>query len=151
MSVTIYKIIPENYSFFPIDIRPIDGAVKMLKRYVQADNISWKSFENPAFIDCGSNFESVTCHFCGNNINIDVWQEMIEMCYERSCFNNLDIFRPCCNRDSTLNDLKYQMDCGFAKFVIEVLNPVEPPCKHDLYEASKCFGKLRLKMIVSKY
>ncbi|MDR3594148.1 hypothetical protein [Clostridium sp.] len=151
MSEIIYKIIPENYNFFPIDTKTIDGAVKILKMYVHADRISWESFENPAFIDCGSNFDSITCPFCGNNISIDVWQKMMDMCYKRSCFNNLNIFLPCCNRDSTLNDLKYQMDCGFSKFVIEVLNPVYPPCKHDLFEASKCFGKLTLKMIVSKY
>lgn len=53
--------------------------------------------------------------------------------------------------ETLFSDLKYQMDCGFAKFVIEILNPVQPPCEHDLYEASKCFGKLALKMIVSRY
>lgn len=150
MSDTMYKIIPESYNFYPIDIRAIDGAVKVLKMYVQADNITWKSFESPRFIDCGSNFESVTCPLCGNSISIDVWQEMMDMCYKRSCFNNLNIVLPCCNKDSTLNDLKYKNDCGFAKFVIEVLNPIEVLCNHDLYEASKCFGKLKLKMIVSR-
>lgn len=63
--------------------------------------------------------------------------------------NIFSILLPCCNGESTLNDLKYHMDCGFAKFVIEVLNPVQPICKHDLYEDSKCFGKLSLKTIVS--
>jgi hypothetical protein len=151
MSDTIYNIIPESYNLFPIDIRAIDGAVKMLKMYIQADNIYWESFESPTFIDCGSNFESVTCPSCGKDISMDVWQEMMDMCYERSYFNSLNIFLPCCKKESTLNDLIYKMDCGFAKFVIKVLNPMEPPCKHDLYEASKCFGKLRLKMIVSRY
>lgn len=37
MSDTLYKIIPESYDFFPIDTKDIDGAVKMLKMYVQAD------------------------------------------------------------------------------------------------------------------
>lgn len=151
MSDIIYKIIPEIFDFYPVDTKDIDGAVKVLKMYVKADKISWKSFENPTFIDCGSNFDSVLCPLCGESISIDVWQEMMSLCYERSSFNNLDILLPCCNNRSTLNNLKYQMDCGFAKFVIEVLNPELPPCKHDLNEASKCFGKLSLRMVVSKY
>ena len=151
MSDIIYRIIPESYDYLPADERAADGAVKILKMYVQVDKISWKSFENPIFVDCGSNLETITCPFCGHNIDIYVWQEMMSTCYERSYFNNLDVFLQCCNKETTLNNLKYQLDCGFAKFVIEILNPVEPPCKHDIYEASKCFGKLKLKMIVAEY
>jgi hypothetical protein len=151
MSDTIYKIIPEIYNFYPADAQSIEGAVKILKMYINADSISSESFESPAFIDCGSNFDSVKCPFCGNTISADVWQEMMNLCYVKSNFNDLNVFLDCCNRESTLNDLKYNMNCGFARFVINVLNPVESPCKHDLYEASKCFGKLNLKMIVSRY
>jgi len=151
MSDTLYRIIPESFDYLLVDERAADGAVKILKMYVEADKISWESFENPIFVDCGSNLETITCPFCGHNIDIDVWQEMMSTCYERSSFNNLDIILQCCNSETTLNNLKYQMDCGFTKFVIGVQNPVEPPCKHDIYEASKCFGKLKLKMIVAKY
>ncbi len=48
---------------------------------------------------------------------------------------------------STLNNRRYHSDCSFNKFVIEVLNPEHPPCKHDLFEACKCFGKISLRMI----
>lgn len=151
VSDIIYKIIPEIYDYYPADTKLIEGAVQILKMYIKADKITWEDFENPAFIDCGSNFESVSCPFCEESIAINDWQEMMSLSYEESHFNNLDILLPCCKRVSTLNNLKYQSDCGFAKFVIEILNPEYPPCKHDLYEASKCFGKLSLRMISAKY
>ncbi|WP_160676419.1 hypothetical protein [Clostridium sp. C8-1-8] len=151
MADTIYKIIPESHSFFPSNIRDINGAVNILKTYVKADNISWQSFENTTFIDCGSNFELVKCPHCGADISIEYWQEMMSRSYEESRFDDLNIYLQCCNKASKLNDLQYIEDCGFAKFVIEILNPVEPPCNHDVYEASKCFGKLKLKMIIARY
>lgn len=73
----------------------------------------------------------------------------MSLCYENSHFNDLSIFLSCCGKNTSLNDLKYDMNCGFARFAINVINPKYPLAKHDLYEASKCFGKL--KMIVSKY
>jgi hypothetical protein len=122
VSDTLCKIIPEDYNFFPSNTNAIDGAVKILEMYVPAEKISWKSYKNPIFVDCGSNFESVSCPFCGNRIDIDVWQKMMSLCYERTNFNNLDISLSCCNNVSTLNDLIYHYDCGFSKFVIEILN-----------------------------
>jgi hypothetical protein len=92
VSDTIYRIIPESYDFLPLDTRAADGAVEMLKMYVQADKISWECFEDPIFVDCGDGLETVTCPFCGSNIDIDVWQEMMSTCYEKSCFNNLAFF-----------------------------------------------------------
>jgi hypothetical protein len=149
VSDIIYKIIPETYDYYPAEAISIDGAVRILKMYIKADNISWTGFDNPAFINSGSNFESVCCPFCEEIIDMDDWQEMMSLSYEKSQFTDLDILLPCCGKMSTLNNLKYQSDCGFAKFVIEVLNPEYPPCKHDLYEASKCFGKLSLRMVIA--
>lgn len=70
MSDIIYKIIPEIYNYYPVNSKPIDGAVEILKMYVSADEISWEYFENPAFIDCGVNFNSVTCPSCGQKIDM---------------------------------------------------------------------------------
>jgi hypothetical protein len=149
LSDIIYKIIPETYDYYPADAKSIDGAIQILKMYIKADDITWTGFENPAFIDCGSYLESVCCPFCDESIDMDDWQEMMSLSYEKSQFTNIDILLPCCKKMSTLNNIRYQSDCGFAKFVIEVLNPEYPPCKHDLYEASKCFGKLSLRMIIA--
>ncbi|QAA33611.1 hypothetical protein [Clostridium manihotivorum] len=151
MADTIYKIIPESHNFFPSDTKAIDGAVNILKTYIKADSISWEGFENTTFIDCGSNFELVKCSHCGANISEELWQEMMSRCYAESRFDNLNIYLQCCKKTSTLNELQYIMDCVFSKFVIEILNPVEPPCNHDVYEASKCFDKLKLKMITARY
>ncbi len=151
MSDTIYKIIPENYNFFPSGTRCIDEAVKLLKGNIHSDSISWTSFENPTFIDCGNCFDSVSCPFCGKEISDDVWQEMMNQCFESSRFNDIEVSVDCCNRETSLNDLNYNMDCGFAKFAINILNPVKPPCEHDLREVGTCLGNIRLKIIVSRY
>ncbi len=152
MSDIIYRVIPDHYAFFPENPLNIEGAIKILEMYLDAEKISSKSYENPAFIDCGTNLESILCPYCESNIDFDVWQEMMDKCFKKSSFNDLSINLLCCNNNSTLNNLKYYWDCGFAKFVIEIFNPKYPPCKHDLYEASKCFGKqITFKMIVANY
>ncbi len=152
MSDTIYKLIPCDYTFYPDDDKKVEGAVRLLKSYIKANTITWEKYDNPVFIDCGDNFDTVSCPFCEKSIEIDTWQEMMNKCFEESEFSNLNIVLPCCLKESTLNDLKYEMECGFAKLVIEVVNPEYPPCKHDLYEANKCFGKsVEFRMIVSHY
>lgn len=137
MSDIVYRIIPSNHTFLPESTQPIDGAVKLLKMYIQAEKITWEKYESPTFVDCGGNLESINCPYCGSKIDFDIWQEMMDKSYKKSSFNDLSVYLSCCNSKSSLNDLNYDMDCGFARFVIEVLNPTYPPCKHDLHEASK--------------
>ena len=150
MSETIYKIIPNDY-FFSDDKRNIEGAVRMLEMYLPGASITWEKYETPVFVDCGGNLEEIACPNCGKIINTDDWQEMMNHSDESSQFIDLSCILPCCGKASSLNNLLYNMDCGFAKIVIEIVSDVQP-CKHDLYEAGKCFGKFGgLKMIIAHY
>ena len=74
------------------------------------------------FIDCGENFESVTCNLCGHNIEMEAWQEAMDKAFQNN-FSDLTFITPCCHEKANLNDLKYTKPSGFAKYRIEMLSP----------------------------
>lgn len=74
------------------------------------------------FIDCGENFESVSCNHCEQTIEIENWQEAMDKAYQTS-FSDLTFLPPCCHKRTSLNDLEYDMPSGFSKYVIELIDP----------------------------
>jgi hypothetical protein len=94
-----------------------------------------------AFIDSGSNFETVHCNLCGKEIPTEHWQEAMGRAYA-SDFNDLSFQTVCCNQKSGLHDLDYHMPCGFAKYEIR-LEDVEPSTNlntevmHELQQSLK--------------
>ena len=72
-------------------------------------------------MDCGSNFESVSCSLCSYDVT-DAWQKWMEAA-SHSKFEDLSVQMPCCGKPSDLNSMRYDWPVGFAKFVLEVRNP----------------------------
>ena len=75
-----------------------------------------------SFIDCGSNFESVSCPTCGTDLD-QWWPDAVNSAFEASHFAELAVTLPCCGVAASLNDLKYEWPAGFARFVLEVVEP----------------------------
>lgn len=42
---------------------------------------------------------------------------------QASSFNHLAVMTPCCGASSSLDDLKYELPAGFARFVLEAQDP----------------------------
>jgi len=58
---------------------------------------------------------------------------------------------PCCTADVTLNDLVYDMACGFARFEIKILNPNKAePTDAELTTIGKTLSH-PLRQIWSRY
>ena len=82
------------------------------------------------FIDAGTNFESVSCPWCGAAIDIEWWQDSMSIA-ATSGFNDLVTRTRCCDVTTSLNDLNYQWPQGFARWWLEVMNPTTPPLSSD--------------------
>ena len=125
MSDYIIKIIPTD-PYYHMDGQKINKIVDDLKIRINADEIDLKTYDTPAFIDCGSNLEKVMCPICGATIDFDWWSEAMAVA-GNSSFTELSVILPCCGRSSTLNDLQYHFPCGFSCVELNILNPLDEP------------------------
>lgn len=118
MSSTILNIISTNPSYVP-DKTKQDKAKDLLSKIYIEEKIEFNTTDTIEFIDQGSNFESVFCNLCGRTIEIEEWQNAMDKAYE-SQFTDLIFITHCCDKTTSLNDLKYEWPAGFGKFTISV-------------------------------
>ncbi|MFE0521356.1 hypothetical protein [Streptomyces sp. NPDC058954] len=71
---------------------------------------------------CGSNLERILCPRCGAECAPDWWAESVSQRYDEG-FPTLVVTVPCCDGETSLNELAYDWPMGFARFRIEVLYP----------------------------
>ncbi|WP_242206728.1 hypothetical protein [Aestuariivivens insulae] len=115
------KIIPSDPNFEPTKEQQKIIINHLAKEYPNNEIKSTLS-KNVEFIDSGGNFDSVKCNLCGKNIEIEDWQNDMDRAYQNS-FSNLTFQTLCCQKETSLNELEYNMPCGFSKYQIEIINP----------------------------
>ncbi len=82
-----------------------------------------KITDDVEFIDAGMNSLGVYCPQCGAEIDLPWWRDdAMDRAYATR-FRDLTIKTPCCGFQTSLNDLRYEWPCGFAKFQISFLDP----------------------------
>ena len=113
MSDYIIKIIPTD-PYYRIEGQKKSKIADYLKTRIIADSIEIKTYDSPAFIDCGSNLEKIICPICGAAMNAA----------SNTRFMELSVKLPCCGECSTLNDLQYHFPCGFSCTELSILNPL---------------------------
>jgi hypothetical protein len=138
MSDVVFRIISKNEKFVPSSL--IHSEIrKIVQDLIGSSDLNIKQLDQVEFIDQGSNFEAIECPKCKSDLEIDWWQENMERANGIN-FINLDLDLPCCNNKSNLNELKYIMPAGFAKFLIEILNPTDTQLTEgQLIELEKLF------------
>ena len=108
--------IPEEPSFKPS--KEQIGVIKSQPWY--SDNVAIHVNNIIEFADAGSNFESVSCPFCGFDL-MDWWGSAMDEAYSTEVgFIILDIVTPCCREKTTLHDLSYDSPQGFYSTMIEM-------------------------------
>jgi hypothetical protein len=109
----------------PLATTPSDraqAAVDLLRQLrLEAQDPELHTSDTPQFFDCGGNFESVFCPFCGLDIG-DWWSTAMDRWWNGDDSRLLWVEMPCCNRPTSLNDLDYVMPQGFACIAIELMN-----------------------------
>ncbi len=101
------------------------------------------------FVDQGQNFDSIICTFCKKEINTEFWQDAMEAA-EKNNFTDLTIRTPCCQKKSSLNDLKYVEPAGFAKFILSVDDPQALLNETEISTLQNLLNT-RLRIIIAHY
>jgi len=122
MSDSVLRIIPQDPEFTPSADAQAAALATLREALRKADAVRVRETQDVKFIDVGENFESIFCPSCKNEIDQDWWIASMEQAASTK-FTDLAISPPCCHESTTLNDLRYVMPLGFARFVLEVLNP----------------------------
>ncbi|MEE1838548.1 hypothetical protein ACIODX_38345 [Streptomyces sp. NPDC088190] len=73
-------------------------------------------------VDCGANLERIGCPLCGASIDTEWWADLLEAHVEDG-FTTLTVEAPCCGGATSLDALKYDWPCGFARFEVAIWNP----------------------------
>lgn len=148
MSINILKIIPTDPSYIPGNINQQKAKIYLSKIFNQ-EEIEFEITDTIEFIDQGSNFERVSCNFCGTCIETTAWQDAMDSAYEKN-FINLSFTSPCCNKQTSLNDLNYIWPAGFAKFVINISDAQHKIDVNDLKDLQEFLGT-PLRVIIAHY
>jgi hypothetical protein len=143
------KIIPNDYRLKP-NHPNLDSVIQLLKLYVKAESFKYEFYDTPVFVDCGENLKEVACPLCKSKIDIDWWAQQMNEKYDESQFMDLDVLLPCCNRTSSLNDLQYDIECGFAQFAIIIYEPEFPVCLVEVHEVEKSLV-CKMRLISARY
>jgi hypothetical protein len=118
---TYLRIIPADPGCVPSALARERALGVLLRAVPMADDVSSQVTDHVRFVDCGSNFETVTCARCGADIG-EWWSIAMEIAHEQH-FRDLRITTPCCSTRTSLNDLVYAWPAGFARYTLEALNP----------------------------
>jgi hypothetical protein len=77
------------------------------------------------------------------------WQNAMDNANENG-FKNLMVEMPCCGKETSLNNLKYQWPSGFAQFSIEIRNPLKDIADSELKQLETVLG-CSLRIIWAHY
>ncbi len=138
------RLIPTNPNFIPEEPAQNQARDLFASFVPQAYKVSSQIYEDITFVDAGSNYERIMCPSCGTTLNHNWWINEMDRAYNKTKFTDLTISTPCCDILCSLNDLRYEWPMGFARFIIEAINPyadIEESQIHILEQILQC--KLR--------
>ena len=122
MSDDYLRLIPVNPEYVPDALAREDARRLLIALVPGADEVLAKITDDVKFVDQGRNFERIVCPSCGSELDVRWWQEAMDSAYATK-FTDLVVSLPCCHNECSLNDLHYEWSAGFARFVLEALNP----------------------------
>ncbi len=118
-----------------------EAAVELLVKWLpDADEVRSSVRDHVEFVDQGANFEHVYCPTCRAVLAEDWWGDAMTRASQGG-FEDLAVSTPCCGRATSLNELDYDWPAGFARFVVEALNPgVSDLTKPQVDELAQALG-----------
>ena len=122
MSDNWIALVPEGPQFVPDAAKQRRARERFAEIAPEADEIEIKVSENVVFFDCGGNFERICCPSCGTEIPVEWWQEHMDEDHDDG-FKLAAYATPCCEKETTLNELVYEWPQAFGRFAIDAMNP----------------------------
>ena len=122
MSDNFLRIIPQDPRHVPAPAAQRRAERSLRSFAPKADEIHSEVKEQIEFVDAGGNTETITCPHCKATVDDVWWQAEMDRTWADGS-RNLAVTLPCCGASSTLNDLVYWWPAGFARYVLEAMNP----------------------------
>ena len=117
MSENYLRLIPEDPSEMPSTEAAAATVAILQKIFPEAEQIRAHRYGEIKFIDPGSNLARVLCPDLTG-----AWPAWMDES-STSHFDARNVIVSCCSKSIDLNDLIYEWPAGFAKFVLEAVNP----------------------------
>lgn len=121
------------------------AAVELLKTLVEAEEVSFCQRSSAAFVGSGAP-ERIVCPRCGAAVDRAWWREKLEEMERRDHFFILEQEMPCCGKEVSFNQLKYEPLCGFSALEFTIKNPKAPVTQEVIDRLSGQFGLLFRKV-----
>jgi len=121
MSDNWLRFAPVDPQYLP-SLEAANRARKLLAALTpHADTVTAKFKESVEFFDPGGNWSGVCYHICG--ADAEPWRQAAMDTAWDTHFSNLTVIAGCCGASVSLNELRYVWPAGFARFVLEAMNP----------------------------
>ena len=143
-------IIPIDPSFQPDEDKQRDIVSFLVNLYPNCEIISVAQ-EYIEFVDPGENLEKIICNLCGRQLEMAFWQSNMDRAYQNH-FLDLIFETKCCNNSTSLNDLNYYFNAGFAKYKLIIVAPdLDSDLVADLLVQLENTIEVKLQSIFAKY
>ena len=127
---------------------PEDGGQALcsaLVKIADSEEARVKSYDGRVqFIDCGENFETVSCPACGASLDMEWWGDQMDHCWDADerRFSLHPHSLPCCSASKALNELTYTFPQGFASWFVSARNVNRGPLtQEELSELEAVAGR----------
>jgi hypothetical protein len=147
MSTTVLRYIPEEPTFVPGEDEIVASRVLLTRSAGKAAQA--RVSESVEFVDPGEGLDRVLCPACGQQLEMEWWQERMTAAAE-DAFRDLGVTVPCCGAETSLHDLEYDQPAGFARFILEVEDPDGAEDKVDVEALERIVGCM-LRRVVARY
>src|ERR1017187_7739303 len=110
MSDDYVYVIPEEPGFVPEEAKHQSAVAYFQSIAPGADRVAVSVSQHLEFVHCGANFGKVLCPSCGALIDLEAWQEWMDLDFQGKDKGFMLSKRvlPCCGASASLHDLKYE-------------------------------------------
>ena len=121
MSDNWLQFVPSNPAFEPSADAANAARTLLMSFAPKAEEVKAEFKPAVHFFHPGENWSGVKCPACGADAE-EWWNEAMSAASDNA-FADLSVTMPCCEANTSLNDLNYVWPAGFARFVLEAMNP----------------------------
>jgi hypothetical protein len=123
MSDNWIALIPKDPRHVPDAERQSRARDRLAEIAPESDEIEIKVSDKIEFFDCGVNLEHIRCPSCDAQISNEWWQDRMDDDCLDDGFKLSQYSTQCCGSRHSLDELLYEWPQGFARFVIDAMNP----------------------------